>query len=93
MTPRMREWKTRIDGVHYLRESQIFVTQEEWEELKSCGVPPDGETPQQLRAREQREAIARMSGALGHFFGTPVVIDAHEATAQQNRIASIGATT
>ncbi len=83
------QWKQRVDGVHYLGERNLYVTHEEYGELRTSWEDVDpAETDDQRRARELRESIARMNGALDYFLATPVVVDDDEAAAQQARLAA-----
>lgn len=82
-----QKWKDRIDGVKLIGEPHIFVTMDEWDEIRELADWHEANEPPEVKARREHEKFL-MSGAIGDFLATPVVVNGAEAFDQITRIGA-----
>lgn len=76
------KWKDRLDLVGLLNERMLYITHEEWSELRDMQAERDRERP-----RAAWDPVE--TGQLGFLIGTPVIVDDAETALQRERFRTV----
>lgn len=76
------KWKDRLDLVAYVGERMLYVTHEEWAELRDMQAERDRKIPPAVWDPVK-------TGQLGFLIGTPVIVDDAETALQRERFRTI----
>lgn len=82
-----QKWKHRLDWVTYLNEQYLYVTPDDWKEIKEMGEVLDTHLPEAVKVA-RRLHDQTMTGTLGNLLATPVIVDAEQAQQQQSRFTT-----